>query len=180
MVVGQYFWVVRRGSPETDSFIMRHEYFPNKELCATKMMVHIKKEGPEEDLLYLERNSLDSSVASSLVPPEEGVDRFRDKEDEDNPLTILSSGSLGFTVTESDISTLRREWVSVEDDNEPAPENIMHSDDVLPTPSSLTFVFHGVDPWRQSGNFPVGRTKLKMTPNPRIQHISRLYLFTKL
>ena len=128
----------------------------------------------------MERNYLESSVASSLVPPEEGVDRFRDKEDEDNPLTILSSGSLGVTVTESDISTLRREWVSVEEDNEPAPENIMHSDDVLPTPSLLTFGFHGVDPWRQSGNFPVKRAKLKMTPNPRIQHISRLYFFMKL
>ena len=45
--------VVRRGSPETDAFIMRNEDFPNKELYATKRMVHITEEGPEEDLFYL-------------------------------------------------------------------------------------------------------------------------------
>ena len=56
----------------------------------------------------------------------------------------------------------------------------MQSYDFLPTPSSLNFEFHGVDPWRQSGNSPVGRAKLKMTPIPRIQHISRLHFFMKL
>ena len=50
VVVGQYFRVVRRGSPETNTFIMRHEYFPNKELYAIKRMVHITEEGPKEDL----------------------------------------------------------------------------------------------------------------------------------
>ena len=43
--------VVRRGSPATDVFIMRHEDFPNKEIYATKRMVHITKEGSEEDFL---------------------------------------------------------------------------------------------------------------------------------
>ena len=56
----------------------------------------------------------------------------------------------------------------------------MQSDDVFPTPSSLTFVFHGVDPWRQSCNFPVGRAKLNMTPNPRMQHMSCLDFFMEL
>ena len=55
-----------------------------------------------------------------------------------------------------------------------------HSDDVLPTPSSLNFLFHGVDSWRQSGNFPAERYNMKMTPIPRIQHMSRLNFFTKL
>ena len=53
VVLGQYFRVVRRGIPETDAFIMCHEDFPNKELYATKIMVHITEEGPEEDLFYL-------------------------------------------------------------------------------------------------------------------------------
>ena len=50
MLVGQYFWVVRRGGPDSDEFIMRHEDFPNKELYATKRMVHIIEEVPKEDL----------------------------------------------------------------------------------------------------------------------------------
>ena len=83
-------------------------------------------------------------------------------------------------MTEADIAAFRREEISVDEDNKPAPENSMQSDYVLTTPSSLTFGFHGVNSRRQSGNFPVGRAKLKMTPNPRIQHMSRLEFFVKL
>ena len=68
MIVGQDFRVVRRGSPVTDTFIMRHEYFPNKELYATKRMVNITEKFPEEDLFDLERPSLDSSIDSPVVP----------------------------------------------------------------------------------------------------------------
>ena len=115
-----------------------------------------------------------------MNPPEEGEDRFRDKEDKDTPLPILPSGIYGITVMEAYISTLRREGIAVDEDNYPAPENFMHSDDVFNTSSSITFVFHGINTWRQSGNFPVLSYKLKMTPNPRIQHMSCLNLFVKL
>ena len=48
VIVGKYFLVVRRWGPATNTFIMCHEYFPNKELYATKSMVHITEEFPEE------------------------------------------------------------------------------------------------------------------------------------
>ena len=54
VVVGQDFGVVRRGSTATDAFIMCHEDSPNKDLYATKRMVHITEEGPKEDLFNLE------------------------------------------------------------------------------------------------------------------------------
>ena len=134
VLLGQDFWLVRRGSPATDAFIMRHEDFPNKELYATKRMVHITEEGPEEELLDLERPSFDSSIDSALLPPEEGVDKFREKEDKETPLTTLPSGSRGITVAEAEIATLRCEGIEVDDVNEPAPENFMQSDDVLTNP----------------------------------------------
>ena len=56
----------------------------------------------------------------------------------------------------------------------------MKYDDVLPTTSPLTFGFNDTNPWRQSGNFPVGRSNLKMTPIPSMQHMYRLDFFTKL
>ena len=86
VLVGQDFRVMRRGSPETNTFIMRHEDPPNKELYSTKRMVNITEEGPKEDLFDLERSSIESSIASELVPSEERVDRFIDKEDEETPL----------------------------------------------------------------------------------------------
>ena len=115
-----------------------------------------------------------------MVPPEDGVERFRDKEEEETLLTIPHSGSCGITVTEAGIDTVLCEGIAVNNDNNPDPENVIRSDDVLPTPSPLTFGFHDVDPWGQSGNFPVGKARLKMNTNPRIQHMSCLDLFTKL
>ena len=95
----------------------------------------------------MEKPSLDSSIALSVVPPEEGVDKFRYKEEEETPLHILPSGSRGITVTEADIATLRREgMISVDDNNNPYPENAMQSDDVFSTPSSITFGIYCVDP----------------------------------
>ena len=78
VLVGKYFRVVRRGSPVTDSFIMRHEDFPNKELYSTKSMVYITRQLPKEGLFNLEIPSLESSISSAMVPSEEGADRFRD------------------------------------------------------------------------------------------------------
>ena len=98
----------------------------------------------------------------------------------DDGVGNTSSECMKFSGAESDISTLRRERVTVDDNNNPAPENFMHSDDVFPTPSSLTCVFHGVYHWRRSGNFPVGSSKLKVTPNPRIRHMSCLNFLMKL
>ena len=46
---------------------------------------------------------------------------FRYKEDEETPLPILPSGSRGITVTEADISTLRREGIAVYDDKKLLP-----------------------------------------------------------
>ena len=68
MVVRQDFRLVRRGSTATEKFITCHEDFQIKELYATNRMVNITGEGPEKDLLDLERPSLDSSIASSVVP----------------------------------------------------------------------------------------------------------------
>ena len=69
-----------------------------------------------------------------MIALEEGVERFRDKEYGETPLPILSSDSCGITVMESDIYTLRCEGIAADDDNNPAPENFMQSDDILPTP----------------------------------------------
>ena len=71
-------------------------------------MVHITEEVPEKDLFDLERPPLYSSIASSVVPLEEGIDRFRYKEYEETPMPILHSGSHGITVAEAGITMLRR------------------------------------------------------------------------
>ena len=66
------------------------------------------------------------------------MDSVIDKEDEDTPLPTLPSGSCGITVMEADTATLCSEGIAVDDNKDPAPDNVMHSDNVLSTPSSLT------------------------------------------
>ena len=82
--------------------------------------------------------------------------QFIYKEDKETPLPVLPEGSCGIPVTEADIYTLYCEVILVNYDNNPAPDNFMQSYDVFLKPSSLTFGFHGVDHWRQSGKFPLG------------------------
>ena len=41
VLVGQDFRAMKRGSPATTAFIMRHEDFPYKELYSTKRILHI-------------------------------------------------------------------------------------------------------------------------------------------
>ena len=53
VLVEQDFRVARRGVTATNAFIMCHKYFPNKELYATKRMVHITEEGRTEELFDL-------------------------------------------------------------------------------------------------------------------------------
>ena len=79
-----------------------------------------------------------------MVPQEEGVDRFRDREDEDTPLPIFPLGRRGITLAKADISNICCDGIAVDDKNDPTPDNFMHFDDFLPTLSSLTSVFHGV------------------------------------
>ena len=142
VLVGQDFRVVRRGSPATDTFIMRHE---EDGAYYTRI--------PQRRPFNLKIPSHDSSIASAVVPPEQGVDRFRDKEEEETPLTIIPSGSHYITVKEYCIATLRCKGIEVDECNDRTPENTMHYDYVLPTPSSLKFRVHGVDPWCQSWKF---------------------------
>ena len=108
--------VEMRGVPATNVFIIRHEYFTKKEHYATSL---------KEDLFYLDILFLESYISSEVVTPENGVCRFRDEEEKETPLPILPSGSRGITVTESDITTLRHEGIAVDDDNSPAPDNVM-------------------------------------------------------
>ena len=111
------------------------------------------------------------------MPPEEGVDRFRYKEDEETPLHILLSGSRDFTVSKDNIATICSEGVLIDGDNEPTPENILDSKDVLNAPDTLNLGFEFIYPWRQNGKFPVGKARIKMVSNIRVQHMSLFDIF---
>ena len=106
-----------------------------------------------------------------LVPQEDGVDRFRDKEGKETSLPILPSVSHGVTVKKYDISTLRHEGILIDNDNDPVPENVLHSEDVWPAPKTLNLRFQGIISWHHNRNFPVGKENIKMVSRIRVQHM---------
>ena len=58
----------------------------------------------------------------------------KDKKDEENPLPVLTYVRRGVAVTKGNIATLLHEVIMVLNDNEPAPENVLNYEDVLPYP----------------------------------------------
>ena len=60
----------------------------------------------------------------------------------------------------------------VEDDNGTAPDNVSNSVDGLPAPKTLNLGFQGINPWCQSGKFHVGKARLNMVSNIRVQNMS--------
>ena len=60
----------------------------------------------------------------------------------------------------------------VEDDNEPAPNNVLNYEGALIAPKTLNFGFQGINPWIQSSNLPVGKVQLNKVSNIRVQHMS--------
>ena len=82
------------------------------------------------------------------MPLENGLDRFREKEDKETYLTIFPSESRSVTVIKDYISTLRNYGIVVEYDNDTDPDSVLHSKDVLPSPEKLKFGFQGIEPWR--------------------------------
>ena len=114
------------------------------------------------------------------MPLEDEVERFREKEDEETTLPILPYGSRGVTVTKYDNTTLCCEGIVVEEDNYTAPENVLHSEDVLPAPKTFNFRIQGINLCHQGGNLPVGKENLKMVSNIRVQRMSCLNFFFQL
>ena len=105
------------------------------------------------------------------MPPEYGVDRFIDEDNEETLLKILPSGSCGITVTKDKIATFRCEGIVVDNDNEPAPENVLNSKDVIYATETLSFGFQGIRPLYQSGKLTIGKKKLKIVSNIRVHHM---------
>ena len=58
----------------------------------------------------------------------------KDNKDEENPLPVLNYVRRGVDVTKDNIATLLHEVIMVLNDNEPAPENVLNYEDVLPYP----------------------------------------------
>jgi hypothetical protein len=106
----------RHGSKTKDVVWMKHPDHPNQVFWAAKNMTVVTKEGPLNDLEVI--NSPPST------PPTNGHDTTGDGE-QGTPIdaAVFGSGNVA-----EDIAFVRGQGLAVDDDNEPAPENIPTED----------------------------------------------------
>ena len=93
---------------KTKCFIFRHDRFPNIDLYASKRWTKIEKEGSETQLFI---NEVSNNVSGNV----EAID---DDEVE------ITTNVLNVRNTNEDIMYVRGLGLAVDDDNEPAPENV--------------------------------------------------------
>ena len=104
---------------KTQCFIFRHDQFPNIELYSSKRWTKIEKEGSETQLFINEvSNNVSDNVNIESVNEEGGDDEAIDDEVEITP-NVLNARN-----TNEDIMYVRGLGLAVDDDNEPAPENV--------------------------------------------------------
>lgn len=93
--------------------VMRHEDFPNEELYCVERWCKVITEGPEASLFDLPV-AVDEAVAPVVVGQ---------GEEEDIGVVVIPVRGLGSELRE-DIARFRAEGYDVDDDNDPAPENV--------------------------------------------------------
>ena len=93
--------------------IMRHDFWPNQELHCVKRWVKVMEEGAAADFF---------DAPPTVTPEDEAVPTPNITEDEGEPIPEQVFNLTGSSA--EDIMHVRRLGLGVDDDNEPAPENI--------------------------------------------------------
>ena len=157
----------RSSRQKKQSVIFRHNDLPNQELyCVNHRYVHCYRDGGQEFHFNLGSGTADGSFArreeETRNDTVQGTTRRVSVNDAPNLLTTGSTnaGDLG-----NDVQRIRAMGYEVDDDNEPAPENVPHHDtaaQVAPTnaqpaahPSTL-ITKHGQE-W---GHHPIDQRKV--------------------
>ena len=114
--------VVRRGSNAILVFVLTHFDFPDKKFYAAKRYIHLTQEG-EEDSLFLLEEAVIPTVSAGAIGPLTVDQTNRSDGAESNDAPILLSGRTS-NLRSEDMVELLRQGIAINDDNDPAPENV--------------------------------------------------------
>ena len=144
--------------------LFRHDHFPNMTIYSVKRWIHITKEGDPAHFF-------DVNAVTSAPDPEESIEDVPGSDE--IPDRVFHSGN-----NSEDIAHIRSLGLDVDDDNEPAPENIPDED---PLPElNQTWGWDGID-HRAVGNHmnvkPVLTHRLGELPrDPSQEAIASLFM----
>ena len=151
-ITGRQVRSICRGSKAIEAYLLHHNDFENVDFYAASQNVTITAEGPSESLFEAPIRVNDDKNAA--------VEREREENSEERKLLPLSV-SAGRNMTRDNFLELRNARFTVDDNNEPVPENIPVAttvDAVADTAIDRNTIdaedwgFDCVDQWRTSGS----------------------------
>ena len=114
--------VVRRGANAILVFDFTHFNFTNQKFYAAKQYIHVTKEGEEDSLFVLAESAIPTSSAGGIgTMSVDGNNRANGAEANDAP--ILLSGRTP-NIRLEDMVEIFRQGIAIDDNNDPAPENV--------------------------------------------------------
>ena len=147
-----------------ECFVFRHDEFPDKELHCVQRWVKIVKEGGEDQ----------------LFESENGTTQVEGEEANATPSFELPPAIYHATGVAEDIAMVRAQGLDVDDDNEPAPENVPspNKTGTEKLPNGLyqgqIFGWNGVDHRAKEGHHDMDA---KMKGMPDINFVSHIQMF---
>jgi hypothetical protein len=108
---------------KTQCFVFRHDRFPNIELYASKRWTKVEKEGSETQLFVI-NDEVSSNVSDNVNTPIESVNEEGGDDEAIDDEVEITPNVLNARNTNEDIMYVRGLGLAVDDDNEPAPENV--------------------------------------------------------
>ena len=114
--------VVWRGADAILVFVFTHFDFPDKQLYSAKRYIHVTQEGEEGSLFVLSEAAIANVSAGSIFPLVFDQTSCADGAEANNAPILLSVCTSNLRL--EDMVELCRQGFYIDDDNDPAPENV--------------------------------------------------------
>lgn len=163
---------VRRNTAPVSVFTFRHDDFPNTVFFACCRYVHVITEGPPTSFFDRDANddAEEGEAAGVVLEVDEG--RVSGVESERNFERTRNSN-----LTLDDMAELARQGIEVDNDNEPAPENVPDAAPTTAEPEALEWKEDGIVCPRRAANLQNSAAKLKNYSQEDVIKMSKLDLF---
>ena len=111
--------VVWQGANVILVFIFTHFSFPDQKFYAAKQYIHMTEEGEEDSIFVLDKAVIPAVSAGGIGPLVVDVNNRADGAEANNAPILLSGRTSNLRL--EDMVELCRHWISIDDDNNPAP-----------------------------------------------------------
>ena len=165
--------VVRQGADAILFFVFTHFDFPEEQLYAAKRYIHLTQEGEEDSLFVLAEDVIPAVSAGAIGPLTFDQTNRADGVEANDASILLSVRTSNLRL--EDMVELRSQGISIDDDNNPAPENVPRQGDN--TTRTCNWRREGIICPRKAGNLQNSFASFRHYSHDAILRMSLLQLF---